>query len=197
MVARSTPAETPLMTTAASRFVRTTLFVLCSAAVGFVAVDRDLVGTVWHQVASAIEREAPPSASRPDAPHAPAVGGGLVALSAGRSGHFDVQVLVNGTHVEMLADTGATWIALTAEDASRLGFKPETLTYSIPTQTANGIVHKAPVILDRVTVGPITVRNVKAAVSPPGVLPMSLLGMSFIGSLSRFEVKGDQLVLHR
>ena len=37
--------------------------------------------------------------------------------------------------------------------------------------------------------------NVQAVVMPPGALSINLLGMSFLGKLSRFEAGGGQLVL--
>jgi predicted aspartyl protease len=38
---------------------------------------------------------------------------------------------------------------------------------------------------------------VHASVSEPGLLHMSLLGMSFLSRLSSFHIRGDQLVLER
>ncbi len=55
----------------------------------------------------------------------------------------------------------------------------------------------AMVELAEVRVGGITVRDVAATVVPGDALRTNLLGMSFLGRLSRFEMAGDQLVLHR
>lgn len=121
--------------------------------------------------------------------------GRVAAISADRDGHFRVAALINGTHVEMMADTGATMIALTESDARRLGLDPARLVYDVPVGTANGVVHVARVSLDSVIVGGIAVRDVAALVSPSGALAGSLLGMSYIGALSRFELRGDQLLL--
>ncbi|HMN84818.1 MAG TPA: TIGR02281 family clan AA aspartic protease [Bauldia sp.] len=63
--------------------------------------------------------------------------------------------------------------------------------------TANGTVMVAMVELAEVRVGGITVRDVAATVVPGDALRTNLLGMSFLGRLSRFEMAGDQLVLHR
>jgi aspartyl protease family protein len=50
-------------------------------------------------------------------------------------------------------------------------------------------------MLNSVSIGDITVRDVRAAVSEPGRLRTSLLGMSFLGRLSRFNMRPGLLVL--
>ena len=61
--------------------------------------------------------------------------------------------------------------------------------------TANGIAKVAPVVLSRVRVGSITVRNVQAAVAEEGALDVNLLGMSFLGRLKSFNMRGNELIL--
>jgi aspartyl protease family protein len=61
--------------------------------------------------------------------------------------------------------------------------------------TANGVARVAPVTLDRITIGDITVRDVPAAVAEPGRLRTSLLGMTFLNKLSRFDMRSGVLVL--
>ena len=53
----------------------------------------------------------------------------------------------------------------------------------------------APVTLDRVSIGDITVRNVPAAVTERGRMRTSLLGMSFLRKLSRFDMRSGRLVM--
>jgi len=119
----------------------------------------------------------------------------LVAISARQGGQFDVAALVNGTHVAMLADTGATLIALNDRDARRVGIDPERLSYTVPVSTANGTAMAARVRLDTVSVGGIEVRNVSALVTKPGALRGSLLGMSYLGRIGSFEISGGRLLL--
>ena len=119
----------------------------------------------------------------------------LIAVRANRHGQFDVDTLINGTHVNMLADTGATLVTLTSEDARRIGFDVNGLTYDIPLRTANGITHGAKVNIDELDVGGILVRRVAAIISKPEVLHRSLLGMSYFREIGSFQLSGDQLVL--
>ena len=95
----------------------------------------------------------------------------------------------------MLVDSGASIVALTYEDASRAGVYVRDSDYTQRVSTANGSARVAPVTLDRVSIGDITVRNVPAAVSERGKLGTSLLGMSFLGRLQRVDMRGGVLVL--
>ena len=115
-------------------------------------------------------------------------------LTAQQNGHFVVAANVDGIEVRFLVDTGASDVVLTPRDARRLGFVIEKLNFSRRYATANGTVFGAPVTLDRVSLGPITVRRVRASVNQAD-MRQSLLGVSFLSRLSGYEVKGDKLIL--
>lgn len=123
--------------------------------------------------------------------------GGGVTVSRGADGHFRINGSVNGAPVTFLLDTGATMVLLTAEDARAAGIDPPRSAYSLPVSTANGIARVAPASLDSVTVGSIEESDVGAAVAPPGQVSSSLLGMSFLSRLYRFEITGDRLILEK
>ena len=118
-----------------------------------------------------------------------------VQIGRDRMGHFSVAGKVDGVDIRFLVDTGASTIALSAEDAARVGLDPGSLRYTQPINTANGRAFAAPVTLDVVSIGGIERRRVPASVSPPGALSQSLLGMNFVGTLSSFEIRGDRLIL--
>jgi aspartyl protease family protein len=118
-------------------------------------------------------------------------------LRAAADGHFYANATVDGVPVRFLVDTGASSIALSAEDARRLGFDPERLHYFLPVTTANGTALAARVTLGDVRLGSIAFANVAAAVMSPGALDRSLLGMSFLDRLAGFEIAGDRLILRR
>lgn len=118
-----------------------------------------------------------------------------VKLRSDANGHFVFKAAVNERLASFMADTGATYVVLTYEDARRLGLSPQSLDFSVPVQTANGVTRVAPVTLDRVRVEDITVRDVPAAVAGKGVLATNLLGMSFLGRLKSFQIQGGELVL--
>lgn len=118
-----------------------------------------------------------------------------VELGKSLNGHFVASTGINDTPVRMLVDTGASAIVLSETDAKKAGIELESLSYVVPVRTANGSTVAAPIRLDRVSVGDIERRNVAALVARRGALDQSLLGMSFLNLLQRFEFSGDRLVL--
>jgi aspartyl protease family protein len=116
-------------------------------------------------------------------------------IHAGSHGHYFARAEVNGRPVDVLIDSGASMVALTWEDARRAGIVVRPSDYTQRVATANGSARVAPVMLDRVSIGDISVRNVPAAVSEPGMLGTSLLGMSFLGRLQRVDMRSGILVL--
>ncbi|MBJ6125892.1 retropepsin-like aspartic protease family protein [Microvirga splendida] len=120
---------------------------------------------------------------------------GEVVAARRMDGSFLVQGEVNGRDTRFIFDTGASTVVLRAENAATLGFDPEDLNYSIPVSTANGAALAAPVVIERLTVGTITERNVRALIARTGVLHANLLGMSFLERLGSYEVRGNRLIL--
>src|SRR5262245_54106460 len=118
-----------------------------------------------------------------------------VTLVADSQGHFLVEPIVNGVLLRMLVDTGASLVAISREDARRIGINPVSADFRATVSTANGSVLVAPVVLKEMKVGELSVRDVPAAVFPDNRLKVGLLGMSFLSKLSHFEVAGGRLVL--
>jgi aspartyl protease family protein len=118
-----------------------------------------------------------------------------VAFIRSSQGHFAVRAVVDDVPIAMLFDTGASFVTLTERDAQRIGVDPASLSYSVPIRTANGMMNAASVTLDRMTVGPIEQRNIKALVAPHGSLEQSLLGLSFLNHLHGYSISGDRLIL--
>jgi aspartyl protease family protein len=96
--------------------------------------------------------------------------------------------------VHFLVDTGASSVFLTPDDARRLGVDPANLIYNQTVRTIGGDSLAAPVKLDSLSVDGVRVADVDALVIGRG-LPTSLLGMSYLGRLSRFEATPTSLVL--
>jgi len=109
-------------------------------------------------------------------------------------GQYWTTARVNTGMINFLVDTGASSIALTPEDAKRAGIRLDRLNYNVPIATAGGQNVAAAVTLDTVSVGPITLRNVRALVVPDG-LHTSLLGMTFLGQMQKVEATPHALIL--
>jgi aspartyl protease family protein len=120
------------------------------------------------------------------------------ALSIRRpDGHFGFDTRVNGAALRMMFDTGASSIVLRTEDAAKAGINVDKLDYRVQVSTANGRAMAAPVTLEAVTVGNITLKSVRALVARPGALQESLLGQSYLSRLSGYSVERNRLVLRQ
>ncbi|AMD01441.1 MULTISPECIES: retropepsin-like aspartic protease family protein [Halomonas] len=106
-----------------------------------------------------------------------------VVLERNRSGHFMATGRINGEPVEFLLDTGATYVAVPADLAGRLGLER---TGSAWFNTANGRVRGDLTMLNEVSLGGFTADQVRGSISPGLDGDVALLGMSF---LNRFDIE--------
>ncbi|MBX3477437.1 MAG: TIGR02281 family clan AA aspartic protease [Brevundimonas sp.] len=127
------------------------------------------------------------------APPSPARGEPAQVLK-GADGHFWADARIDGRAVPVMIDTGASVVALTLDDARRLGVTPNEADFVQVVRTASGPAPAAAVRLASVTVAGAEVREVEALVLKDG-LPHSLLGMSYLGRLSGFEATPSALTL--
>lgn len=130
----------------------------------------------------------------PSTPSAPSKNG-TEELKAFADGHYYARAEINGRPIDVMVDTGASMVALTYEDAERAGLRLKPSDFTNQVSTANGVAAVAPVMLDRVSIGRITVRNVRAAVCERGRLEKTLLGMNFLSRLERVGISQGRLVL--
>lgn len=119
---------------------------------------------------------------------------GTVELKLQRDGHFHAEAEINGRSMPVLVDTGASAVALSLEAAERAGIYLTPSDFKYIAHTANGETRVALTTIDSITIGDITVRNVKASVHQSG-LGQNLLGMSFLSRLSSYAVRQGVLVL--
>lgn len=122
--------------------------------------------------------------------------GGGIEIPVSRDGHYYLSAELNGQSVRFVVDTGATTIALTRDDAERIGIDTDSLAYISQARTANGLVPTAPVLIDTFQVGDIRDQRVMAMVID-GDLGQSLLGMNYLSKFARVSMEGSRLVLER
>jgi aspartyl protease family protein len=132
--------------------------------------------------------------AQPDA--APA-SGRTMTLDGDRQGHFQVDARIEGRHIDFMVDTGASMVAMRESDAARIGIYPRTADYTATVSTANGKAKAAPVKLDRIEIGGITVYDVQAWVMPDTILSQNLLGVTFLSKLKRYEYANGRMVLEQ
>lgn len=121
-------------------------------------------------------------------------GGTQIVLTASSGGHFVTSGSINGRATQFMVDTGATSVAMSADEARRLGINFEQ---GEPGQgsTANGLIPIWRISLKSLRIQDVEVQGVDAVVVPSG-MPHVLLGNSF---LTRFQMKreNDMLTLTR
>lgn len=120
---------------------------------------------------------------------------GTATFRRGMSGHFEVNATINGHTTPMIFDTGASAVVLTVGDARAAGVDVANLRYNVPVSTANGQGMAARTRLETIEVGGIVRRRVVAFVTEEGAMETSLLGMTFLETLSRYSVTQNALEL--
>ena len=114
-------------------------------------------------------------------------------LERSHGGHFYVDAEVNGQLVHFVVDTGATSVALTVDDARRIGLPFSTGEFEVVGSGASGPVRGKSVMLDKVSVDGKEVRGVSGAVLEG--LGISLLGQSYLSRIGGVEMSGDYMRL--
>ncbi len=116
-----------------------------------------------------------------------------VMLQRNRSGHYVASGTINGQTVTFLLDTGATDVAVSSDLAEALGLRRGM---PITSQTANGSVTAWQTELAEVSIGDITLHNIRASILPGLDGDEVLLGMSFLKQLELVQ-RGKLLLLRQ
>ena len=146
----------------------------------------------------AVADDVVPAAAVPDDPNqssgdAPEAGG--TAIVQDGNGHYRATVLVNGSSLSMIVDTGASQVVLTQGDARLVGISLADGQYSGRATTAAGQIAVASIVLDRISVNGVERRGVPALVARGPGLPASLLGQSYLNRLSEVRIADGQMTL--
>ncbi|SMF02814.1 aspartyl protease family protein [Alteromonadaceae bacterium Bs31] len=114
-----------------------------------------------------------------------------VTLLRNKYGHYVTSGTINAAPVTFMLDTGATQVAIPAQLGAKLGLKRGP---RYPVMTANGQVSVWATSINELTIGPITLKNVRAALNPGMQGTEILLGMSALKTLD-FNQSGKELTL--
>lgn len=128
---------------------------------------------------------------RPPAPALPQPVDTVLDRSPG--GHFIAVADVNGEPTRFVVDTGADTVALTMADATRAHIAFDPTQFRVVGRGASGDVRGQEVQIDRI------VLDGKEATALRGVVlegsDISLLGHSYLRSISDVQIKGDKMNL--
>jgi aspartyl protease family protein len=142
-----------------------------------------LIGLAW------------PSAERP-APNLVSATGERreTVLERESNGHFYTHARVNDAElIDFVVDTGASVVALTVEDAHRLGIPVNPAEFTVVGEGASGLVRGKEVMLKSVDVDGKRVENVRGVILEGSRL--SLLGQAYLSRMGEVEMSGDYMVL--
>ncbi len=118
-----------------------------------------------------------------------------VTLPRAQDGHYYAELAINGKILTFMADTGASTVVLSPNDARKIGIDPAQLAFMGEAFTANGMVRTARVSLPNVTFGPFHEEALPASVNQ-APMDVSLLGMEYLGRF-QISITGDQMILKR
>lgn len=109
-----------------------------------------------------------------------------VSINKDRTGSYVTRAHINGRSTEILVDTGATAVALSSVAAKRLGLRYQQGEKTQVT-TASGVAAAYRLNLPRVSLGSLTVHQVRAVVIEGSYPTIPLLGMSFLNQVNMNE----------
>lgn len=116
-----------------------------------------------------------------------------VRIPRGHNGHYYVSGFVNGHSVDFMVDTGASAVAINIHQAKALGIDYRN-GESIQMNTAGGVTDARDVVLNKLTIGNITLYNVRCIVNMGSHPTMALLGNSFLSKVQMIENEGVLLL---
>ncbi|MGO8918416.1 MAG: TIGR02281 family clan AA aspartic protease [Stellaceae bacterium] len=161
-----------------------------------------VLGVVMAAAMHAVLGPAPPAAPRlaaaaphpAAAPRAAKAPSNTLVVAADAHGHFFVDASVNGAPVRFLVDTGASMVALTPADARAAGLADAASGDRLTINTAHGAATAAQASLRSLRLGQLELADVPAVVMD-NALPVSLLGMSFLGRLEGYRIRDGILTI--
>lgn len=117
----------------------------------------------------------------------------VIPLAA--DGHFWVEAEVNGTPVEFLIDTGATFTGLSRPAATDAKVSPIPGEPPFELSTANGAIMVQMGRAETVAFGNIAVRNLEIAVPRDFDDDTNVIGMNLLSQLASWRVENGKLIL--
>ena len=118
-----------------------------------------------------------------------------MVLQRDGSGQFHLTAQVDGQDTQFLVDTGADIVALTVDEAERLGYRVDPASFVPLMQTASGTGNGAIIHLDRLEVAGVEFNDIDAVVLEG--LPVNLLGQTVLAKLGQVSLEGDRMVIRR
>ncbi len=116
-------------------------------------------------------------------------------IAPSQSGSYETQVRLNGENIDMLVDTGASFVTIRQSDANRAGLIVSDRDFRHRFSTANGEVFAAQANAASLAIGPAVLNDVTVFVLPDEKLDIGLLGMDALNRFGRMEMTDGGLRL--
>ena len=110
-------------------------------------------------------------------------------IPRGHNDHYFVTGYINGHPVEFLVDTGASAVVVNINQAKALGIDYRN-GEKIQVNTASGISDARNVMLSKLTIGNITLHNIRCIVNISSHPTTALLGNTFLSKVQMSEDEG-------
>lgn len=123
------------------------------------------------------------------------VNGAETIVPMAADGHFWVKAEVNGTPIDFLIDTGATFTGLSrpAAKAANIAPSPDRMPHTVT--TANGEITVMMGEAASLRFGNITVTDLEVAVPRDFDDDTNVIGMNLLSQLASWRVEGERLIL--
>lgn len=118
---------------------------------------------------------------------------GALIINRDNTGQFRLTAQVNGQDTRFLVDTGADVVAISIEEAERIGISVNPANFQPMMETAAGTGNGAAYEIDELIVAGQEFRNVEVIVLEG--LKTNLLGQTVLSRLGRVELQGDRMTI--
>jgi aspartyl protease family protein len=116
-----------------------------------------------------------------------------LVIDRDNAGHFTLTAQINGQNTNFLIDTGADAVAITVDEAERLGLPVDPANFEPLLQTASGTGYGTIIEVDELSVAGIELRNIEVVVLDG--LETNLLGQPALRRLGKVELHGDRMII--
>lgn len=120
-----------------------------------------------------------------------------VHIPKSANGHFYTDLQINRRAINVLIDTGASFLALRESDARAAGLYARAADFIYIVNTANGQVKAARLRAREIELGRLVVRDAEVLILPDESLSISLLGMNVLSQLGKVAFNQSELVIER
>lgn len=120
-------------------------------------------------------------------------GASALVIERDSGGQFTLTAQINGQNTNFLIDTGADAVALTVDEAERLGLSVDARNFGPIGQSASGAAYGTIIEVEELSVAGKEFRNIDVVVLAG--LQTNLLGQTALRQMGKVELHGDRMTI--